>query len=222
MSNLVADVMGFKTPKKRIRKLSPNIIRIGDTVKITNPEIIIRIGYPMSFDEAKIEVKELYHNEIVKFLDTTIYKQKSRFVEIADYTKMKCYNKIISALAYEHLQSKQFGGKEKKIYSEYRQDLLGITAKVKDIFIRKTGIYFASSGGYDSWTGEYDYEPGGLDKEKTHKILELDYWSNEAVPIGSNYIQIEACNVEKFHKVELEKIAFKKGRQLGRNTYIIK
>lgn len=213
------------TPKKKTRKLKPSIIRIGDNVRIKYPEIIIRIGYPMSFDEAVKEVMELYHNEIVKFLDTTIYKQKSSFVEVYDYTKLKTYNKIVSALAYEHLKSKQFGGRERKIYSEYRPELLGITAEVKYVFIRKTGIYFAPSGGYDSWSGEYDNEPGGLDKEKTHKILELDYWyPNEVIPYNakSNYIQIEACNVEKFHKVELEKIAFKKGRQLGRNTYIIK
>lgn len=197
--------------KKRIRKLSPNIIRIGDTIKITNPEIVIRVGYPMSFDEACKEVKELYHNEILEFLCKTIHKQNdvglyktllTAYINEKEYAKTKIYNKIVKALAFEHLQSKQFGGKEKKIYSEIRHELLGITAKVTKIFIRRTGIYFAPSGGYDYW-GDYDWEPGGLDKMKTHKILELDYWLSDLVEVNnraSYYVQIEACNVEKIHE----------------------
>jgi len=192
--------------KKRIRKLSPNIIRVGDTVKIINPEIIIRIGYPMSFDDACKEAKKFHHDDIIEFLQKIFPSREVKLGKIigeitCDYPRLKAYNKIVKALAFEILGNKGFGGKEKKIYSEIRQDLLGITSTVKNIFIRKTGTYFPSSGGYDSWTGEYDYDPGGLDKEKTHKILELDYWINEVVAIGSNYyIQIEACNVEKIHE----------------------
>ena len=35
------------------KKLNPNIIRIDDIVKIINPIFITRIGYPMSFEDAK-------------------------------------------------------------------------------------------------------------------------------------------------------------------------
>ena len=76
--------------------------------------------------------------------------------------------------------------------------------------IRKTGIYFSPGGGYDNWTGEYDFEPGGLEKEKTHKILELNHWyPREITQLGakSNNILIEACNVEKIHEEDLLKIA---------------
>ena len=218
--------------KKRIRKLSPNIIRIGDTVKITNPEIISRIGYPMSFEDARKEIKELYHNEIIEMFNKTIYKQildeSSKFnlnVRIKAWNGDVTYEKIVSSLAWIHIQSKGFGGKERRIYSEQRQELIGITAKVINIMIRKTGIYFSPSGGYDSWSGEYESEPGGLEKEKTHKILELDYWHpNEITQLGakSNYILIEACNVEKIPEEEIAKTAaFKKGRQLGRSHFTI-
>ena len=206
--DMIDNIMGFKSPKKRIRKLSPNIIRIGDTVKIINPEIISRIDYPMSFEDARKEVKELYHNEIIELLNKTVYKQtlktSSKFkllladISVKGWSGDVTYEKIVSTLSWIHIRCKGFGGKEKKIYSEIRQELIGITAKVRNIMIRKTGIYFAPSGGYNSYDGEYESEPGGLDNEKTHKILELDYWINEIVAIGSNYyIQIEACNVEK-------------------------
>ena len=174
------------------KKLNQNIIRIGDKVIITTPEIVIRIGYPMSIYDAIKEVEKLYCNDIMELLHKTIYKRTTLSL---DYHNSKPYNKIISALAYEYLKSKQFGGKERKIFSEYRQDLFGTTTTVRKIFIRKTGIYFPPNGGYDYWTNEYDYEPGGLDKEKTHKILELGFCQN-----WPNYIQIEACNVEKIYE----------------------
>jgi hypothetical protein len=164
----------------------------------------------MTFNEACKETKELYHEKIVKFLEDlfpSIRLDGPGFLKGAmitsDYSKYKAYDKIIKALAYEHLASKGFGGKERKIYSEQRQELLGITAKVKNIFIKKTGIYFAPSGGYD-YFGEYDYDSGGLSNEKTHKILELDHWvSNGGIcstEWETNYIKIEACNVEKIHE----------------------
>lgn len=206
MSKTLHEMLDEVSSSKK-KKLNPKIIRIGDTVKIINPEIVIRVGYPMSIEDAKKEIKELYHDEIVLFLDKTIYKQSDQrdskyktIFRITNYDELKIYNKIVSAMAYIHLQSKGFGGKEKKIHSEIRQDLLGITSKVRQIFIRKTGTYFPSSGGYNSYDGEYDYEPGGLANEKTHKILQLSHWvNNEMVQMWSeeNYIKIEACNVEK-------------------------
>lgn len=181
---------------KKKKKLNPKIIRVDDKVRIINPEIVTRIGYPMSIHDAIKEVKKLYCNDIIELLNKTIYKKTTLFPDmIVNDHNSKPYNKIISALAYEYLKSKQFGGKERKIFSEYRQDLFGITTTVRKIFIRKTGIYFPPNGGYDYWTNEYDYEPGGLDKEKTHKILELEHWQNYP-----SYIQIEACNVEKIYE----------------------
>ena len=150
-TNMVDDVMGFNSPKKRIRKLSPNIIRIGDTVKIVNPEIIIRVDYPMSFDDACEEVKKLYHNEILEFLNKTIHKQETvplykslltAHINENEYVKSKIYRKLVYALAYEHMHIKGFGGKERKIYSEQRQELLGITAKSYKNIYKKDRILF--------------------------------------------------------------------------------
>jgi hypothetical protein len=209
MTSTVKDMLSDK--KLRKRKLNPEIIRVKDNVKIINPEIIIRVGYPMSFDDACREVDKLYRQEILEFLNKTIYKQEPTIsgslletCEIKmDFVKPGMYMKIIKALAYNYIQMKSFGGREKKIYAEYRQELLGMTLSVENIFIRKTGIYFASSGGYDHYSGEYDFEPGGLDKIKTHKILELNYWlSNNQINDmwESRSVKIESCNVEKIHE----------------------
>ncbi len=193
-----SDIMAKEIFKEK-KKLNPKIIRVGDIIKITNPEIIIRIGYPMSIYDAMEKVKEFYHNKIVEFLNKTIYNRTPLFPDIiVNGHNSRPYNKIISALAYEYLKSEQFGGKERKIFSKYRQELVGITSKVRKVFIRKTGIYFPPSGSHNYWTNEYEQESGGLDKEKTHKILELEIFSDYP-----NYVQIETCNVEKIYEEEL-------------------
>jgi hypothetical protein len=195
---------------KKKQKLDPNIIRIGDTVKIINPEIITRIGYPMSFNDACNEAEREHHEKILEFLgkvfpDTIISDGILKNSRISyNLHKLKAYDKIVRALGYEILGNKGFGGKEKKIYTEHRPNLLGITIDVLDISIRKTGIYYPASGGYDYW-GEYDYEPGGLNKIKTHKILELNYWTDNEIKQNwheCRNVQIEVCNVEKIHNLE--------------------
>ena len=49
-----------------------------------------------------------------------------------------------------------------------------------------------------SWDGEYDYEPGGLEDQKTHKILTLSgYVFLGSEFCGNKFLEIEACHVTK-------------------------
>ena len=209
VTNVVSNIITsggdiINNPSKK-KKLNPKIIRIGDRVRIINPEVITRIGYPMSFGEACEEVEKLHKNKIINFLKE-IYPDIKIDIKLlfedfitCEYQKLKSYKKIIYALAYEHMQNRGFGGNKRELHIEYRRDLLGEFANVYNTFIRKTGIYYPPSGGYDSWNNEYDYNPGGLDKIKTHKILEIyPYNFNQVVQNWSDrYLKIEACNVEK-------------------------
>jgi len=210
--NIIFNGGDLSTIQPKKKKLNQNIIRVGDIVKIINPERVIRVGYPIPFNDACEEIDKLYQDEIFTFLNKTIYKStnKSEKCALFDFSlinideKSKVYKKIVSALAYEYIQQKGFGGRERKIYTEYRQDLEGAIVKVTNIFIRKTGTYFSPSGGYDNYSGEYDYDPGGLDKMKTHKILELDHWISGLCQSNPNWfinsLCIEAINVEKIHE----------------------
>src|ERR1035437_6191904 len=73
INKLVKNIFNSPREKKK-RKLDPKIIRIGDKIKIINPEIITRVGYPMSFNDAIEDVEKIYRNEIIDFLNKTIYK----------------------------------------------------------------------------------------------------------------------------------------------------
>ena len=47
-----------------MRKLNPNIIRIGDRVKIINPIFVTRCGYPLGIDDMIKEVCERFGKDI--------------------------------------------------------------------------------------------------------------------------------------------------------------
>jgi hypothetical protein len=50
----------------------------------------------------------------------------------------------------------------------------------------KTGTYYGPSGGYDSYSMEYDYECGGLADMKTHVIIRThsgDFHTDDIEPV---------------------------------------
>jgi len=162
----------------------------------------------MSFEDAKKEVVELYHDKIIKFLLETVFQpEKSKafgsdMILSYDLNRLSntiAYKRIVHGLAYKHIDTEGFGGRSCQIFSKERLELINQQFKVVNKYIRHTGKYFSPSGGYDSYTGEYDYDPGGLKNIKTHIILELQH-NSMTYYIGESYLKIEACNVEKIHE----------------------
>ena len=83
-------------------------------------------------------------------------------------------NKVINEITYLKMKSNRFGGRTRSIHTKSASDIKGRTFYVTGIKFVKTGEYFSPSGGYN-YEGEFDYDPGGLTNEKTHKILEFSY-----------------------------------------------
>ncbi len=180
-----------------MRKPDPNIIRIGDKVKIITPEFFVRCGYDNDHKSACEYVTSNYCDQIVKFILESEYAPTPSLgiYKLNDIADSFLFKKIVSALAYERVGQLRASGMERKIYNQQEKWLKGKTFFVNDIFFCKTGVYCHPSGGYNYW-GEYDYNPGGLSAEKTHKILVLTN-----IPIISVYDSpvnaIKAINVEK-------------------------
>lgn len=188
-----------------MKKLNPNIIRVEDKVKILNPEIFIRCGYPLTPADLYEEVAKQYGEKINAFVRETLGfppKQISTTEEEIDYDFYydsreagTLENKILEAFCYYSVKMKGFGGKERKIYTETSksyQDKIGIVEKIK---FHKTGIYTPGRGpGYSAYEPD-DYDPPYLSNEKTHKILKLKF------PYGyKEYlspVQIESIHVKK-------------------------
>ena len=189
-------------------KKKDNIIRVGDIVRVINPEFFVRCGYPLDFYSAKDIVRQKFSTHIAQFMSEIGFRSAPTNPVFKFYTKEESDNKdytvekIISALAYEYVAKKGFGGKEKKIYTNRKEEYLNKEFRVIEKKVRCTGTYYPSSGGYDSWSGDYDYECGGLDGGGTHIILTVEEFVRlnngeiETIHYG-NDLKIERTNVEK-------------------------
>ena len=174
-----------------------NIIRVGDEVKILVPTFFVRCGYEKSLHtEADVILNE-HRAKIDEFINTILPRFKL-YQERGGEERRLAY-RIAKELAYDNLRLTGFGGKDRKIFTEEFPEYVGRTAHVMSIKFCKTGEYFAPSGGYSYYSGEYDYEPGGLSKEKTHKILELNLYHPTKM---FEALRIEAIHVEPSLKRE--------------------
>ena len=182
---------------------SPKIIREGDRVKILNPEFVTRVGYELSFSQAYDIVTERDKEAVFNFMVSLGIISSVPVLYGSKYDGFskrhtRVFNEIMRTLAYAEVGKMGHGGKERKLHTEFKPEFKDKIMKVHSKRCAKTGFYYAPSGGYDSWTGEYDYECGGLDKQKTHILLDvyepMDIWYT------SFRLEIESCNVEKIHE----------------------
>jgi len=201
-------------------KLDPKIIRIRDRVKIINPEVFIRCGYPL----CKADVKEEIYQHYGKFIEDLVYSvskgnefldRNNSSVELfndENRSDRNANSKIMDALVSIRLVAKKFGGNERKIFTKAYDQLKGKTFYVTGIRFIQTGTYVSGYGGH--FSGDYDYSLPYLSEPKIHKLLTLDVCRKEidedfkdklihiATSNGTKWkeyesIEIEACNVEK-------------------------
>jgi len=190
-------------------KKKDNVVRVGDIVQIVEPEFFIRCGYPLSFQDAYEIVKEKYTDSVHKFLVETEFRQERTnhlgfpILSLDPPSKDWTIQKILKALTYEYVANKGFGGEDKKIYTERREECIGKKYKVKEKRVVKTGTYYPSFGYYDSWTGEYDGECGGLAGGGTHIILTIAPVMGQD---NSVYVYADYSDLQQIERIHVEKI----------------
>jgi hypothetical protein len=174
------------------KKLDPNIIRIGDKVKVINPLFVERVGYDNNLEASIKYVEDNFFPQITAFVNS-ILSPGSDVLRRTNYSKVD--HKIVRALAYGFVGKNMKSGAERKIFTKEQGGYWG------EFYV--TGIKYVQTGQYDpphshqDYYGEWDSYPGGLSEMKTHKLLCIDhepYWSRSEFPHGN---WIEACNVEK-------------------------
>jgi hypothetical protein len=165
-----------------MKKLNPSIVRVGDQVRIVNPQIFIRCGYPWS---------KQYVIENVITAD-----ERQGLAKLLGYNYatdiggeyFRPYNTMLEAFAYFKLIKNNFGGRERSIHTENKPELQDKICRVVGKKTVKTGVYRSGS----CYGEEGDWEPPYLDDEKTHIILELCEIDN-----FMQEFKIESKNVEK-------------------------
>ena len=173
--------------------LRKNIIRIGDKVKIINPEIFQRVGYPLTKQEIIDKFTKDEKAIIEELMNSFGVSYSSGFFCLAPARNQDVFDRIADALAYGRIRQQGYGGKERKIYTKYDKDLLNVNAVVTNRKVVNTGIYNSA------WGDEYDYEPAYLGKQQSHVILTVvpNVWEHDTI---TTYREV------KIEKIHLEKI----------------
>lgn len=176
-----------------------SIIRVRDRVQIINPKIVERVGYDNNLKSVANQIVEKHADRIAKFIKgIELDHPPDKSIDLfADNVDKRAIAMVAAGIAYEIVGNRIRSGARRQIFYSKEEPpvnfLPGSVVEVTQVKIVKTGTYYApsSGGGYDPWSGEYDYdyEPGGLNNEKTHKLIEMD-----------DHSWIEACNVEKVYE----------------------
>ena len=173
--------------KPRKPKLNLSVFRPGDLFLVKEPVLVRRVGYPLGRAEAEQHVTATLEPEIKALFarlgteidrETTAEDMKAagiiHFDKAAREVSYSDMKQAVSGLASHWLKLKHFGGNTRSLHT-YREESLKPDTECQVISRKtvKTGTRYGPSGGQDYWTGEWDYEPGGLENEQTHVLLQF-------------------------------------------------
>ena len=176
------------------------VFRKDDYIRIKNPIIVERVGYPLNIQKVKDEHFSIEEKQkIEEFL--RFFKVTSS--DIFEVKPEKTRLSIVHALAMNKIQQLRWGGNARSLHLITDESLRDKEVYVVEKKMVKTGIRFAPSGYYD-YDGEYNFEPGGLDNMKTHVLLGFypPMVEREVFRTHDDLVWIEEKNVELFNQYE--------------------
>ena len=157
--------------------------KVGDRVRIVIPKEFIRVGYPLCPDV----IRETYEKELkdrikagaiaIGAINSSSNGGIDLFLSMEDNMfnlSPRIYTNLESAVISTILQNKNFGGNERSIYEKEYPDLLELKGEIIKKKYVKTGTRYPAGGSYNGYSGEYDYEPGGLLNEKTRCVYQIE------------------------------------------------
>jgi hypothetical protein len=145
------------------------IIRIGDRVRIINPEIFIRSGYGLTVEDMiRNKMTKEDSNKIDQFLHTV--GVKASLVSLGKRSEYdNAFDSVVKAIARYKLWENSWGGNERKIYTKNVPELLNIEYVVVNKKTIQTGIRIPGwYSAYDNYGERTSFKSNG-----SHVILEI-------------------------------------------------
>lgn len=190
-----------------------DVIRDGDIVKITTPNVFIRCGYPLTKKMIMERFTKEQKEAVVQMLLAFGLKRPPEHALAYELSwKMdstladKAFDDVIYLMSGVLLKREGWGGRERMIHYEYKPEYQDVICEVRGKKVVKTGTY--APGGrsydYDYYSGYDDYDPPYLRNEQTHVILKV--YAVENLNNENSYgreIEIEKVWVEKFDREKL-------------------
>lgn len=174
-----------------------DIIRENDLVKIVNPKLFIRCGYPLSKNIARrMAIEELNKIDDSVFISLGLLKKEDKIIldkiisklgENKNIKGIKSWNKMVDLIAENILLERKFGGNNRSIYTLEIPEIKDKVFKVMSSKMVNTGFYHSGHSGYD-YDGNWDGYPPYLEGMESHKILEItnDSFEKASPVVDSN------------------------------------
>jgi hypothetical protein len=161
---------------------------IGEQVRIVTPKEFVRCGYPLTIKIIMEQQFEEIEKDCARMFAALEKKPAPPTpsepglvtdwgftipgVQVSDIPAMSAtvHGMLCAAIAAYRLEQQNFGGNIRLIVERDGVCDPGDLAVVIKKSLVKTGKRIASWGGQDQRTGEWDYEPGGLENEQTHCV----------------------------------------------------
>jgi hypothetical protein len=182
---------GRRAEVRQKKKLDPRVIRVGDVVEVVDARRVVRVGYPKAVADYEALVKEKFAQELRAMFGPhavgAVRHWRERGVSSHDEeegsrkqllggVKYNALQKVVRELAYVEAKADHFGGRERSVHLVDAPEWAGRRCQVASVVTAMTGKYYGpSGGGYNSYEGDYDWEPGGLAGAKAVRIAELHY-----------------------------------------------
>jgi len=201
-----------------VSKRKTNLLRVGDKARVIIPNRFIRCGYELTPMIVAEKLATENSEDIVEFLNKLgiageNYRKTGPFGFKATTDKINIdargMRMFMKALGYIKVRADGFGGKDRKIFSVPDPILEDVGIEVLSTRQVMTGEYYAPTGSYD-W-----YEPGGLKKQQSNRILNIRICKHNKTYRGQiisdiddphqqwKGLWIEANNCEKINEEEL-------------------
>lgn len=191
--------LAFKNHVENVR-IRPKIdrkslIRVGDRVKITNPEIFQRVGYPNTKEDIiRNEIKKEdipYIEQFMNHFGLAIVHIKNIFHKPDE----DIFDRIVDAIAYGILRKKGYGGNARQIYTKYQEIYKNKEFVVTGRRVVNTGTYV--HGGFEhDYDGCPEYTPAYLSHQKSHIIYKLEPLTLD-FSYDPTFIEIEKIHLQK-------------------------
>jgi hypothetical protein len=161
---------------------------IGEFVKIVTPKEFVRCGYPLTIKLVMEQQAEEIEKDCARMFAALEKKPEPveepeaqdepgffslRLSEVSATMSPTVHGMLCSAIAAYRLEQQNYGGSIRAIVEQDGPFEAGELWVVTNKSLVKTGKRFPSWGGQDLRTGEWDYEPGGLENEQTHCVYSV-------------------------------------------------
>ncbi len=176
---------------------------IGCTVRIVTPKQFVRCGYPLSIKDVMSRDFEEIDKECVKLFSAlenrpvpVVEPENSEwgFTSLMDNIptmSATVHGMLCCAIAAYRLENEGFGGSVRSIVEADGVFEKGQLWTVVSKRFVKTGTRYSGHSYQNSYTGENEYEPGGLEDEKTHCVYTVRQFN------GKYKILAQHCEIVK-------------------------